>query len=139
MIHDVLVEGQREVFAKWIAERGGVTVWKNQDLSNPSAPPCFTPAKDQDGKDRHPPHWAYTIHETITDLSRFRFVEKMKQVAKVRIALDRKQSNFLKFKLTDASSKKLKKVLAEMKEEHKIQPVYHFDDNQAIVEIPVFA
>lgn len=50
---------------KFFRERGGVVLWKSQDLSDLTRPELMTPATHEDGSKATPPHWAYGDPEPL--------------------------------------------------------------------------
>jgi len=131
-IYDVTVLGCREKFETWIRDRGGVQVWRNLNLSNPSAGNQYTPAtmviKDPDDQKgyldsrigdivQYPrPHWSVGAGEVITDIKRFRFVKSFKELKRIRVALRR--GDGLNFCLTDGSQRKLDRALEKAQEKY---------------------
>lgn len=85
-IYDVLVAGERPKIEKWLAERQGVIVFRDQEISRHPRGDVFTPVIDADGNNNvdsgAKPHWAYGVHEVITDIARFRFVKEWKEVGR---------------------------------------------------------
>lgn len=125
----------------WIKDRGGVIVWKNQDLSTPSRGNMFTPLKTEDGMDRRnvKPHWSMGEPEVITDATRFRFVKEWKELDRIKIALDKKMSGF-KINLTSGSTRKVEARLARWKSRGQPHAAYSFDyeTQEAVFEYPIF-
>ncbi len=143
---EVLVPGQKEKFASWIKERGGVLHWKSQDLGNLGAN-MFGPLRDPEGKDNRdqPPHWRYagTRPEPITDLGAFRFALEMKEVQRFQVSI--RCGQMLNFECTDASSAKIRKACDKWTEQYKnskyrTSATYSFDygSQEAVIEIPIF-
>jgi len=143
------VEGAREKFAGWIAQRGGVAVWPCINLSNLTGP-CFTPALREEDKPltaecpeiahiRFPtqkPGWQYGERsEVITDIARFKFAIGMKEVARFRVAL-RMGGQGMSLKLTDGATRRLNKRLDKAGKDAR----YHFDyaSQEAVIEVPVW-
>ncbi len=137
--YEVHVPGAKAKFEDWIANRDGVAVWENADLSNPNAGNIYTPATT-DGKPTPSPHWTHpTLREVCKSIKDFRFVKEMKEVKRFRVAL-RMGSQGLTVKLTDASSKKLHKAIDKVKEETGQDAMYRFDydTQEAVIEVPVW-
>lgn len=134
--YDVQTPGCREKFETWIKERGGVIVWRNQDLSFPGRGDIFTPATTQDGSpgEKHKPHWAMGCHETVTDLARFRFVKSWTEVKRIKIALDSRLRG-MKIMLTAASSRKLRATEAKLRSQYP-EVGHHFEDLECVFETP---
>jgi len=69
-------------FREWIATRGGVIVWENQEIGGGAAREVMTPALTEDGAPYPPPNWRYgkpllldvdsAIVGTFTVLEKFR-------------------------------------------------------------------
>lgn len=134
---EICVLGCKEKFKTWIDSRGGVKVWRNINLSNPDAGNQFTPALTGDLQSYPKPHWSVEFQELVTDLGRFKFVKEIKEIKRVRIAV-RQSSNGLMLKLTDASSRKVRKACEKVKEQYGTAGMYRFEFNEAIIEVPVF-
>ena len=130
----VFGEGAKETFRGWIVGRGGIRVWDNMNLSDPSAGPMFTPAFAGDGKPYPKPHWSRQEGELVTSIDRFQFVLP-KEVKRIKIAV-RMGAQGLSLKLTDASSRKLNRAMDKIREEYGIDPVYHFEGREAVISIP---
>ena len=123
----VHVEGCKEKFETWIRERGGVIVWRTQDLSDPSRGDMFTPALLPESKKAYPkPHWAFAVRETVQDITRFRFIREMKELQRFHIAV-RMGRQGMKVKVTEASTRRIEKALAKWKEKIGQECVYQFD------------
>jgi hypothetical protein len=140
--YEVHVPGARAKFEDWIANRGGILVWENVDLSNPGAGNMFTPVRDAEGKPNdtnQPPNWTHRYKETCTKIKDFRFVKEMKEVKRFRVAV-RMGTQGLMIKLTDGSTKKLHKALDKVKEETGQDAMYRFDysTQEAVIEVPVW-
>lgn len=90
-------------------------MWRNDNLSNPSAGDMYTPARDPDGELTRSPHWSHPGPPTlVTDITAFLFATEVAEVKRFRVAIACKQFNF---KLTDASSRKLKAAMEEAGED----------------------
>lgn len=136
---EVLALCAKKLFTMWLAERGGVIRWRNLNLSNPDAGDQFTPLRGPDGGNNtnQPPHWSVGMGEIITDLSRFRFVRELREVKRIKIAV-RVGSQGLSLKLTDGSSRRLRAAMSKIQEQHKTKPCYHFEEDQAVIQVPIF-
>lgn len=136
---EVTVPGVKEKFTEWISKRGGVTVWRNVDLSRAGAGNQFTPAKTVEGQDYPAPHWSVARQEVITDLGRFRFVREMREVKRFRVAV-RMGAQGLALKCTDASTRKIRAACSRAQEQYGVAPCYHFayETQEAVIEVPVF-
>jgi hypothetical protein len=134
---DILVLGVKEEFQEWIKSRGGVKVWQNVNLSNPDAGDHFTPALTQEGQDFSKPHWSVAYKETVNDISRFRFAKEKKEVKRVKISLDKRLHGFT-IQLTSSSSNKFREACRKIKKQYGFAPMYHFEELEAVIEIPIF-
>ena len=101
------------LIAKWIAERGGVAVWRSINLSNPSAS-WTCPVKDKDGTVNTRPNWqcASTPERIITDPAEV-VVLKPREVRRFRVAVRQGMNNPYTLKLTDASTRKVREAVAK--------------------------
>lgn len=133
----VHAEGAKAAFAKWIAERGGVQVWVNVNLSNPGAGEKFTPLRTEQGQTYDAPHWSVTRGELVTDITRFRFVKEQIEFKRVKIAV-RVGRQGISLKLTDASTKRVYTACDKAKEKYGRGATFVFDDDTAIIQIPVY-
>ncbi|MFH1739031.1 MAG: hypothetical protein ABIH23_08480 [bacterium] len=133
--YQIAVTNVRDKFEAWIEERGGVSVWKNIDPSNPGAGENFTPALTAEGKPFPNPSRTTEFAETIKDISQFRFAKELKEVTRIKVAI-RRDSNGFVLKLTDASVKKLHKALKKFGEDSQYQ--FDYDRQEAIIETVVW-
>jgi len=138
--YKVFVPGVREKFEEWIANRGGVAVWENRNLSNPGAGLSYTPALSEAGNPSIPPHWSRRLLEVCKSIEDFRFVRGFKEVRRLRVAV-RMGSQGWMLKLTDGSTDKLHKALDKIKEETGQEACYRFDytTQEAVIEVPVWS
>ena len=134
-MYKIAVLDCKDKFKEWIDKRGGITIWKNINLSNPGAGEMFTPALTTEGKEYPKPSFTVSFHETVKDLSKFIFVKEIKEVKRIKVAI-RKSSNGLILKLTTPSTNKLQKALAKYGDNSR----YHFDyDRQeAVISIAIW-
>lgn len=123
-------------FTKWIAESGGVAVWVSPELRVDWGN-VFTPLRNTDGSEYGKPHWAYARTEVITDINRFDFATKIKELERVRVALSLRRIGS-KIMLTTASSARVKKRLAHWQEQQGSNVVYYFEDGEAVFEKLIF-
>lgn len=112
---------------RWIALCGGVSVWGCLDLADPSRQ-FFTPAQLTDGSPSAPPHWSSppAPQRIVSDPAEVEVVTH-RQVKRIRIAI--RTGYGLGLKLTDVSSKRLRKALHEIGQ----GAVYVFEGNEAIL------
>lgn len=96
----------REKFKGWIANRGGVKVWENQNLSNPGSGPIFTPALTEDGHDYPYPRWSHTVGFVVTDIKQFRFVKSFKEVKRFHVGV-RLSSNGMMLEVTHGGTRRI--------------------------------
>ena len=122
---EVCVPGVKAQFQTWCAERGGIIIWEDHNLSR-LGPNTFTPARNAQGEsnEKNPPHWGYVLKETITDIARFRFIKEEKELARFKIAL---RQRGMKVELTSASSKRVRSKCDHFKQIHGVAPSYVFD------------
>ena len=126
---NVIAPDAEQKFSNWLMLRGGVTRWKNINLSNPDAGDIFTPVNAPDGTPTPKPNWGVIWAENILDLRRFRFSKDIKEVKRFHVAV-RRSSGGLMLKLTDASTRKVRKNVARLEEKLGHGNVtYHFDYN----------
>lgn len=105
-----------EKFALWIADRGGLAIWRSVDLSDLRAS-WTTPVLDPDGKPYQKPHWkAGNTPEIVTDPARVGVYTEV-LFKSIRVSL-RRGSNGLSLKLTDASQRRVDVAMAACKEKH---------------------
>jgi len=134
---EVTTPDVREKFEDWIANRGGIKVWENQNLSNPGAGPIFTPAFTEDGHDYPYPKWSHTVGFLVTDIGRFRFVKSFKEVKRFHVGI-RRSSNGLMMKVTDGGSRRIRRALAKANEQYGQGAFYEFDywTQDAVILVP---
>lgn len=109
-----------KLVSQWIKDGRGVARWRSHDLSDPSAE-VFTPAKKKDAseflklgiqKSEDQPGWKYPeIHEIETDPERIT-VKQYKEVKRFHVGV--KRGSGFSFVLSDASNRKLKRLLNEI-------------------------
>ena len=140
----VTTVGVRPKFEEWIADRGGVQVWNNLNLSNHDAGHQFTPALTQvevpienGGVNMVPtpqPHWSVGRGEVVTDINRFRFVKSWKEIKRFRVGV-RMGSQGMSLKVTDGGTRRIRATQAKFPEAY-----YHFDysSQEAVFEIPEY-
>ena len=95
-------------FAEWIRDRGGVAVWKSQDLGDLSAS-WSTPVRNAAGETNRAPHWkcgqsAPTIHTDMNTIGVFQS-EKFEEVP-VKL-----KPNGMSLVLTDTSKRRLDRTM----------------------------
>lgn len=137
---EVMTPGCREKFENWIQYRGGVQVWKNQNLSNPNAGDMFTAALTIEGQPTPCPHWSRAAGELVKEIGGFRFVKELKEVQRCRIAL-RMGDSGLTIKLTDASSRRVRAICAEIKARTGEDPTFSWggdDGKDCVFKVPVW-
>lgn len=144
---EVLSPGCRERFKKWIAERGGVRLWNNANLSDPDAGMMFTPAKTEKTAECEPedypkPHWSRTEGELVTDINRFKFVVKMHEVKRFHVAT-RMGGNGMSIKVTDGGSRRIDSACNKATETYGRPASYEFDyededEENAVILVPIW-
>ena len=130
----VYVPGVRPMFEKWIRDRGGVLVWPNINMSNPGGGDMFTPAKTLAGEPCPKPHWSRGEPELATDIRVFRFVKEMKEVKRFRVAI-RMGSQGMSLKVTDASTRKIRKYCDQYKDSSYR---FDYDTQECVIEVPTY-
>lgn len=96
-------------FADWIANRGGVAVWRSINLSNPGAS-WSTPALTKEGEPYPKPTWQADSkpERVVTDPDNV-LVSEDEEVKRFHVAIRR--GGGFQFKCTDASSRKIEKAV----------------------------
>lgn len=117
-----------EKFKRWLRENGGIAFWRSANLSNPSQT-WSAPAFDAKGRPHNKPTWQAEDQPTkiITNIDDVVVVID-KEVKRIKISI---RQAFLSLKLTDASSKRLRKELAKYE-----GSTYAFEDNYAVILAP---
>lgn len=126
-IYDVLVAGERPKIEKWISERQGVIVFRDQEITMHPRGDVFTPVIDADGNNNVDsgarPHWAYGVHEVITDINRFRFVKEWKEVGRYK---------------PFATRKRIQSQHARLREQLGVTVYQRYDDDVVVFETAVW-
>lgn len=121
------VPGNAERFAQWLKDRGGISLWKSLNLSNPGASWC-TPALTEEGTDYPKPNWQTESAPALTVCDPdFVGVEIPQEFKRVKISLQ--QQGLMKIVLTDASTRKVTKALEEAGD----GSFYTFEDDVAVI------
>ena len=124
-------------FWYWVKHRGGIAKWKSIDLSNPGKS-YSSPVNDKEGKPVTKPHWSVDDKPVIcTDPSQIQVILD-KEVKRFRVGV-RRGSQGLSFKLTDASSRRLRTTMDKVAEQHNTKlAAYHFDydTQEAVITVP---
>jgi len=116
--------------ARWLEHCGGIAVWGTLDLADPSRE-WYTPARLTDGSLPSPPHWsAPRVPGRIVTDRDLVFVVNHREVARLKIAI-RRGSYGMQWKLTDASSRRLRKALKEAGP----TAVHVFEGDHAVVHV----
>lgn len=135
--------GAKEKMLDWIANRGGVQVWNNVNLSDMGAGEQFTPALTENGEQMGKPHWTVERGELITDIKRFQFVASFIEIKRFHAAV-RVGRNGLAYKLTDGSQRKLDRYLDSAREKYGNDVCYRKDgglfnpDREIVIEYPIW-
>ena len=100
-------------FKDWLTSRGGIAVWQSLDLRHAGAT-CSTPALTPEGEPTGKPGWQWANKPA-------RIVTKAHDVGVYREALFKavRVSLGRSGKLTDASQRKIDRLLAQCREKHK--------------------
>jgi hypothetical protein len=138
MTYKITVPGAKEKFEQWIADRGGILVWPNENLSDPGKGPMFTPATTADGEDgtKSKPHWGVGKPILVKDIGEFEF-QKIKELKRFHVAV-RLGSQGMSYKLTEAAGRRLKKELAKATEKFG-DSWYEFDycdEKNCVIMVP---
>ena len=120
---------------EWLTQRGGLAHWGSVDLSNPGKT-WTTPRLNADGTPTAKPHYAATSEpvgftENIADVH----VTEAKEVRRFRIAI-RQSGNGLSFKLTDASSLKVRRAVEKAAAHVADGQAWHgfdYDSQEAVI------
>jgi hypothetical protein len=127
--YEVNVLGVREKFEMFIKERQGVLVFESLDLSFPRGN-IYLPKIGADGEDNAlgKPYWAYVLREHVTDIKRFRFVQKYREIRRCKISLQGPRGLRMRVELTPGSTRRVRALQAKLKDEYCGQDVgYRFD------------
>jgi hypothetical protein len=130
----VLKPELKEKFRVWLAQSGGIAIWKS------IAGREFTP------KGGESPDWHYELEEVITDLDRFLFVKEWKLRQKLPISVDligRKVNGKvvllpIEERLCKPSKDRVAGWLKHTQYEHSYARVRYIDEKYALIEYPVF-
>jgi len=113
--------------ARWMEHCGGVAVWESGDLGQLGRR-WYTPARLTDGNPAQRPHWSCGERpaRVIANAAEVEVVER-REVARLRVAT--RPGYGLAWRLTDASSKRLERALAQAGEDAS----YVFEGDTAVV------
>jgi len=118
---------------EWIRSRGGVAIWRSQNLSNPGAS-WSSPALTPEGTPYPKPSWQAenAPHRIITAAAEIEVITR-KEVKRFRIAV-RMGGSGLTMKLTDASTRKVRAACDKLGPDS----AYEFDygSQEAIITLP---
>jgi hypothetical protein len=134
--------GAKEKMLDWIANRGGIQVWDNVNLSDMGAGEQFTPALTENGEQMGKPHWSVARGELITDIKRFKFAVSFVEVKRFHVAVQR--GSGLGYKATDGSMRKLDRYLDAAREKYGDDVYYRKDgglfnpDREIVIEYPIW-
>jgi hypothetical protein len=136
---EVSALGAREKFESWIAERGGVQVWENQNMSDPDAGSMYTPLMTEQGEPMPAPHWSVRAGEIVTEIERFRFAAEVVEVDRLHVAI-RRSGNGLMVKCTDGSTRRIRGrcMKAEMKYGDRVIYRFDYDTQDCVIFVIVF-
>jgi hypothetical protein len=119
---------------EWLQTRGGIAVWRSLDLSDPGQT-WTTPKLSADGTPAPPPHpWKAekAPSRIITDPTEV-IVDVPREVRRFRVAI-RLGSQGFSYKLTDASSRKLRSACEKAGENSWY--TFDYDTQEAIIWAP---
>ena len=115
----------------WIQTRGGIAIWRSINLGNPGAS-WTTPVTDAEGKPTEKPSWqASSVPERIITDPAEVLVSEDVEVARLHIAI-RTGSQGMSLKLTDGSSRRVRKAVAKAGE----GAFYVFEGDEAVILKP---
>jgi|SRR5579883_539130 len=122
-----------ELMLKWVRERGGVAVWGSINFSNLGAS-WTAPLNDEQGNRKPKPTWeaANEPERVITDPREIVVVVR-REVKRFRIGV-RRGGNGLSFKLTDASSRRVRAAVDKAGEDATYQ--FDYDTQEAVILVP---
>jgi hypothetical protein len=137
MTYKITVTGAKEKFQDWIANRGGILVWPNVNLSDPGKGPMFTPARHDDGSDgsKDKPHWSVGDPTLVTSIDEFEFVT-LREYKRFHVGVRR--GDGLSIVLTDAAKRRLDRELAKASKDHG-DAFYEFDygdERNCVILVP---
>jgi len=118
---------------EWIEKRGGIAVWNSVDMSDPGWQ-CYTPANNEDGTPTSKPSWKSCQNPGMIVTSEAHVVVVVpKEVYRFPVHV-RPGDQGMRVKLTDASSERLRKVMARYSERHDYVH-YEFDymEQEAVI------
>ena len=121
----------------WLANRGGLYIWKSVNLSNPGA--SWTgPAKNADGSVATKPSWQSETEPSrhITDIAEVDVITAV-EVKRFHVAI-RESGNGMSLKVTDGGTRRIEKEVAKAEAVYGKDAWYEFDyadyDN-AVIQI----
>lgn len=99
-------------FLDWIANRGGIAIWRSINLSNPGAS-WSAPVRDAEGNTNGKPNWQTDSapERIITDPNDVEVVTE-REVKRFRVAV-RFASGGMSLKVTDAGSARIRREVAK--------------------------
>lgn len=106
-----------ERIADWLANRGGVAIWESRDLRSAGAR-SFTPALTTTGEPTTAPGWQWntTPVEIVTQVGDIGVYDEV--LYKAFPVTLRRSSSGMSLKLTDASQRKVDKIMRQCRDEH---------------------
>ena len=118
------------MFLNWLQERGGISIWKSVNLSNPSAS-WSAPFNDAEGNPKTRPSWESDTkpERIITDPAEIA-VQVDKVVERLPLFIKRRAS--MHIVLTDACSRKVRAAV----EKAGIGAYYQFDGDEVVILAP---
>jgi hypothetical protein len=116
----------------WIRNRGGIAIWDSANLADPGKT-WTCPLNNEDGTAMGKQHWEMgKIIRVINDPNQVDVVNP-KEIKRFHVAL-RRGSQGLSIKLTDASSKRLRKMLTKYGEESWYE--FDYGTQEAVIYVP---
>jgi hypothetical protein len=124
-----------ELMATWIKGRGGIAVWKSQDISE-FGKEMFTPAltDEKDPKPYLKPSWKVENEpeRIVNDLEQV-FLDTPKEVKRFRIGV-RPGSQGLMIKVTDGGTRRIRAALAKYGEDSWYE--FDYSTQEAVIFLP---
>jgi hypothetical protein len=132
ILHRITSDNAQQIWT-WFQNRGGISVWKSADLSDPGKS-WTTPANDAEGKPIGKQHWKMQDAPslTITDPAQVA-VDVGKEVKRFRVSV-RVGGNGLALKCTDASSARIRKALEKAGPDSWYE--FDYENQEAVIFAP---
>ena len=118
----------------WIRTRGGVAIWRSVNLSNPGAS-WSAPVRAADSRPYPKPTWEAESQPSriITDPSEIEVVTR-REVRRFRVAIRAAGASVMSFKLTDASTRKVREAVDKAGDGASYE--FDYTSQEAIITVP---